>query len=298
MRFWLDPPSERWAALLLRDGFSVGDWAAGDEPFEGCVVDGRGLSPRDMSALRKCAGKIAAFDDHDVPTDGCDIVISPWGRTPAQRSAKPVLSGLGYALVDHRFSSLPLPDFAVLPARVLVACGYRDSPNATGRLLGSLSRLSAGGWCPTVIVALGAEAPNRDAVSASLVSFGKAAHLVEGADDMLRLVQECDLAIGAGGTSALERAAAGRPSVSVALNDGQVGLIAALADAGATVDAGHISSVKDADLDRTMWRLASDVRYRRALAQRARIAVDGQGAIRLAEALLSSVGMTPFRTSP
>jgi hypothetical protein len=60
--------------------------------------------------------------------------------------------------------------------------------------------------------------------------------------DMAKLMTEADLAVGAAGSSAYERAALGLPTVMVTLADNQRGICELFAEAGAASDAGRIDS--------------------------------------------------------
>ncbi len=251
----------------------------------GIVFDTRETPPAADMALSKSAAFVVAFDDHGAPLDSADVVISPWGRTATRSHAGTILTGLRYALVGDEFSRITPASIRKQPHHVFIAFGYRDSVNASGRVLQSLKRLETRGWSPDITVVLGGGAPHRRAVQALTTAFGDRGQFLEDVNDMTALLSACDLAIGAGGTAALERAAAGRPSISIALNQGQRGLITTLSTAKATVDGGRIDSLCDRDLDEMIWGLAQDASLRKALAQQSRASVDGRGAERIAATL-------------
>jgi spore coat polysaccharide biosynthesis predicted glycosyltransferase SpsG len=94
-----------------------------------------------------------------------------------------------------------------------------------------------------------------------------------------------DMAIGAGGTSALERACLGLPCIVIALADNQTGMIAALEDAGAIDFAGRLEQLSQDDLAKRIAAMASDADRRHRLSVAARALVDGRGAARVAAIL-------------
>ncbi len=93
-----------------------------------------------------------------------------------------------------------------------------------------------------------------------------------------------DLAIGAGGNSAWERACLGLPSVMIALADNQAAIVRALTESGAAI------GLLDPDAHATALRaalaaLAADPRRLVQMSERAYALVDGRGADRLAAIL-------------
>lgn len=284
VRFVLDREGEAWAADVSEAGHAVS--LDGDEPcspVDGVVLDHYDPAVANASRWRGIARRVIAFRDGGQPVPDVDLEIFPWAPQddgPANRS----LCGLDYALVDPVYVAIPDASIEPLPAHVLVAFGYRDSPDATTRVLNALARLGAR-WAPKITVVLGAHAPNLGRVEAACDRLGERARLVLEPPGLHDLISDCDFAVGAGGVSAMERAGAGRPSLTIALNALQVPVARALAQAGATADAGPLASLSDAKLDEALMSLAGDIDARVSMARAARRTIDGGGADRIARRL-------------
>ena len=284
VRFLLDAGGEAWASAITEARYAIsldGDWP--HTPVDGVVLDHYDPEVADATRWRAVARRVVAFRDGGQPVLGVDVEICPW----AKRGTGPTdgsLHGLDFAVVDPSYAAISNASIEPLPGRVLVAFGYRDSPNATTRVLEALDRLGAE-WSPTVTVALGANAPNLGSVETACDRLGARARLAVEPDGLQNLLSNCDFAVGAGGVSAAERAAGGRPSLTITLNEMQVPAAQALAAAGATADCGLLASLSDETLDAALMSLAKDTGARAAMARAGRRAVDGRGAERIAQRL-------------
>lgn len=279
--FVLDPGGTAWGERIAEAGFAWQVERGDDALLPAALIDSYepGLAER-WRARTRC---LAVMHDGAAPPAFPDLVIAPWLEGAC---ADPhVLAGIDYALVDPAYPACPPVAARPVAGHVLVSFGLRDSPGATGRVLAALTRLAVRDWLPEVTVVMGAQAPHRAAVEKAVCALGPRARLVVDAPGLAGLLGECDLAVGAGGVSAAERAAAGRPSLTVTIADNQRGVARLLADRGATVDMGSLAALADADLDEALWQLASDAARRTALAEAGRRAVDGEGARRVADAL-------------
>jgi RimJ/RimL family protein N-acetyltransferase len=98
--------------------------------------------------------------------------------------------------------------------------------------------------------------------------------------DMATLTHNADIAIGAGGMSALERCCLGVPSLLVTVAENQVGLAEALGRAGAVSMLGKLASLTVGELTRSLRDLAHDAPRRRLMGEAAREITDGLGAAR------------------
>jgi spore coat polysaccharide biosynthesis predicted glycosyltransferase SpsG len=104
--------------------------------------------------------------------------------------------------------------------------------------------------------------------------------------DMAQLTADADVAVGAGGSSVWERATVGLPSATVVLAENQRVMIEHMADAGFTrgLDAGARDF--EARLTQAWSLLVNDPALRWRLTERSAELCDGQGAGRVADAVL------------
>jgi RimJ/RimL family protein N-acetyltransferase len=157
--------------------------------------------------------------------------------------------------------------------------GMTDPANATLRVLEAIREARFEG---TVDVVLGAAAPHRAAVAAALPP-GARLHLDP--PDIPALIAEADLAIGAGGVSALERACLGLPSLLVVVAENQRAAIAGLVAAGAARPLGPLGALSPRGIVESISSLTGSPTAIAEMARAAARTCDGLGAVRTAIAL-------------
>ena len=241
------------------------------------------------TSCRSFASKILVLDDATGRNHDCDIVVDAAasneecyaGHVPAHAR---VLTGLAYALVRrsfvaHREMSLARRDGRQVQ-EILVSCGATDPGNATTAALESLDYVAKN---ISSIVVLSSRAPHVDTVRKQL--HGKA-RLLTDVQDMAELMTNADLAIGASGSTAYERAVVGLPSILVTVADNQRGIARRMTEGEAALDGGALDRGLVTRLRALVESLLSDPDLRRRLAQAASALVDGRGALRIALAIL------------
>jgi UDP-2,4-diacetamido-2,4,6-trideoxy-beta-L-altropyranose hydrolase len=239
-------------------------------------------------ACRSFARKILVLDDATGRDHDCDVLIDAAaagpeayaGHVPAHAR---VLAGPAYALmrrsfVLHRPAALARRDGRPVK-EILVSCGATDPTNVTSLVLDALDDVAHD---VTVTVVLSSRAPKVDDVRRRL--RGKARLLLD-ADNMADLMSYADLAIGAPGASAYERAVLGLPSILVTLADNQRGIARLMEEAGAAADGGVIDDGFAPRLGRIVERLLADGWARTRMAQAASALIDGRGAMMILKAV-------------
>ena len=153
--------------------------------------------------------------------------------------------------------------------------------------------LKALAGCPlpahaTLTVVLGAMAGTRDHVQALLSTLPWPSQLLVDVADMAGLLAAADLAIGAAGGSAWERCCLGLPSLLLVLADNQRPGTQALVAAGAALTLGGVADLPT-HLPAALQALqrASGAGQLQAMSTAAAAISDGQGAARVADALLA-----------
>jgi UDP-2,4-diacetamido-2,4,6-trideoxy-beta-L-altropyranose hydrolase len=257
------------------------------------VVDHYRVGAAEETRLQATRRKIVAIDDLADRRHACDLLLDPgYGRRREhyegliRRTAGACL-GPAYALVR--------PEFAAARQRAL---SRRANHGPAARALVALGMTDIGGVTERVVRAL---IPVLDDVRLDVVLGSEAASLaglriladndrrvrlwVDDAE-MATLTADADVAIGAGGSSVWERAVVGLPSATVILAENQRVMIEHMADAGFTrgLDAGAPDF--EARLVDVWTRLVSDAALRWRLTERSADLCDGQGAGRVAEAVL------------
>lgn len=279
--------NEDTAALLsaFNDG-AVEVWPEGawrEQPAV-AVVDNYALTAADERALAARGVKVAAMDDIGRVHD-CDLVIDPGlGRTAADYPGRTqVLAGPQYALLRPEFTETAPHRTG---GRVLVSLGLTDVGGITAYVLAKLA--TAEGWS-AIDVVLGSGAESLEYVREAAAHDPRIRLHVE-TKAMARLTAEADLAIGAGGGSVWERACLGLPTLLLILAENQRPMAQRLAAEGAVLALDVADPDFDAQFDAELAILLTDAELRASLSARSRGLCDGQGAARVARAILALAG--------
>ena len=204
--------------------------------------------------------------DHD-----CDLLLDAAasdpalyrGRVPAhaQLLLGPAYATLRPAFLARRSEALARRDGR--PVRnILVSLGATDPTNATCRVLDALEPVLGEA---AVTVVLSSRAPHLAEVQRRAQG---AITLMTDVADMADLMTKADLAIGAAGSSAYERAVLGLPTVMVTLADNQRGICGLFERAGAAANVGEVDGGFTERLQTAVSGLMTDATARQR---------DGQG---------------------
>lgn len=278
------------AYAVLLDADSALNWCT-RTPY--VVVDDYLRSAELEARLRPLSRRLLAIDDLADRRHDADLLLDPgYGRTAEDYEgllpeASVLLLGPRYALlrpdfVQRRAATLSRPT-PVSPSRIFISFGLSDVHGIAARATG----LVLGYDCHAHIdLAMASDAQSVPAAR-HLAQSQRRLTLHLDAMNVAELMGQCDLAIGAGGSSTWERMCLGRASLAVAVADNQRPLLRALETAGVLVAA---------DLDEPAFDLAFtsalstlwDQETRRALEARSAPLCDGKGAQRVTAALLGS----------
>jgi UDP-2,4-diacetamido-2,4,6-trideoxy-beta-L-altropyranose hydrolase len=217
--------------------------ALGDTCVDWLIVDHYALDIRWEKRLRTACRHLMVIDDLADRSHDCDVLLDQnlnrriedyAGLVPSYGK---VLVGPMFALLREEFAALREYSFArrATPklAHLLVSLGGVDKDNVTGRVLEALGHCALPTGC-RITVALGANAPWISDIRAQATRMS-ATDVVVGTNDIARLMADCDLAIGAAGTSAWERCCLGLPTLLMVLASNQSAGARALHEAGAAI---------------------------------------------------------------
>jgi RimJ/RimL family protein N-acetyltransferase len=166
----------------------------------------------------------------------------------------------------------------------VITCGGADPQNITGLVVGAIqaSNLSVR-W--TVIV--GAANVHGDSIKAACAGDPRFS-VIHHAPDLRTTLLSADLAVLAVGGTMWEAAATGLPAVVIGGTPIQDAVGAMAGSYGAHHYAGKVSALSRVALTEAVTALASDADCRRKMSSLGQTLIDGRGAERAAEALLSS----------
>jgi len=248
------------------------------------VIDHYGWSAAQESACRGWARRILVIDDLcDRPHD-CDLLLDmslPDDTAAAARRGRngTMLLGPGFALLRSAFARqrMRARARAIPPRRIFVNFGLMDEPNLAGQSVQALREAAFDG---AVNVVLGSQSPHLAGIQALGGRTGPAIRVHVEPDDLVALMADADLALGAAGGSAWERCSLGLPSIAVTAAANQERNARALASQGACelVRTG-------AELSRVLGRLLPDAAAMERMSLAAAAITDARGARRVALAL-------------
>jgi UDP-2,4-diacetamido-2,4,6-trideoxy-beta-L-altropyranose hydrolase len=252
------------------------------------VCDSYDIDAQLERTLADFCGSVIAIDDLANRPHACDLLVDsapgqPAGRYDAQvTSGTPLLLGPSYALLRAEFLSARMRTQKAWPApagSVLISLGATDPDNATQSVLDALDGL------PELIrltVVLGAGAPHVHSIRERLDRLRTPARLLSNVTDMAALLLEHTVAIGASGTSALERAALGMPQVLIETAANQRLVAKGLADSGAALAFGPAADVDMLALRGRVIDILTSKTLREGMSAAGRGLVDGRGVARVA----------------
>jgi UDP-2,4-diacetamido-2,4,6-trideoxy-beta-L-altropyranose hydrolase len=239
----------------------------------------------ERQAATRGALTVVVDDLANRPHD-CDLLIdinparSPSDYAPHTPGRTKLLLGTRYALLRSEFAQIRRVPDNTAPAqasRLVIAPGGADPTDVSTQLLEAVPRLEAAGLATTLIV--GRANPRQ----ATLTAHGRAlgADVVCDPADPVALMASADIAISGAGTTCLEFACLGVPTVALVLADNQRDVAKAIGDAGAArILDGAVVAARIAE---TVITIAADQNLRTRMSAAGRALVDGAGAARVAD---------------
>jgi UDP-2,4-diacetamido-2,4,6-trideoxy-beta-L-altropyranose hydrolase len=257
------------------------------------VVDHYEMGAAEERRLRGDGRRLAVIDDLANRAHDCELLVDPgYGRrlddySGLAPSAAPRLVGPTFALVRPEFGGARPRAMSRRAKhepvrRVLVSLGLTDLGGITQRVVTALAPVLGEARLEVVI---GAEAASLPGLR-ELAAADRRVRLWIDTQEMATLMADTDLCIGAGGSSVWERAVVGLPTVTLALADNQRPMIAQMDAAGITLGLDAAAPDFEHALQTAFNRLVDEADLRWRLAQRTADLCDGQGAVRVAEAVL------------
>ncbi|MEO4046302.1 UDP-2,4-diacetamido-2,4,6-trideoxy-beta-L-altropyranose hydrolase [Pseudomonas sp. CAU 1711] len=208
------------------------------------IVDHYALDIRWERHLRPFCQRLMVIDDLADRAHQCDLLLDQnLGRQATDYAGLvskecAVLVGPQYALLRPEFAALR--EYSLERRRqpklrsLLITMGGVDQPNATGKVLAALKRSAL----PDDIrldVVMGAKAPWLEEVKGISRDMPWPTEVLVNVTDMAQRMADCDLAIGAAGSTSWERCCMGVPALMAVLAENQAAIGCALQRAGAAI---------------------------------------------------------------
>jgi len=257
------------------------------------VVDHYALDIHWQRAVRARAGRILVIDDLADRAHDCDLLLDPsLGRVAADyEQLVPVdatmLLGPRFALLRPEFARLRADSLARRAApklrHLLITMGGVDKGNATGSVLEALNACELPADMRITVV-IGPHSPWQAEVQTQAGQMSIPTEVRVDVKDMARLMANCDLAIGAAGSTSWERCCLGLPTIQLVLADNQLECATGFVKLGAVAGVSALTKLR-AELPDLISAMHSD-RLRDMSARAARIC-DGSGTPVTTQFLLS-----------
>ena len=282
------PSVGSWTAEDIKSTLELADW-------NGCrtiLVDSHEVGEDYLAQLRSAGLFVIVRDDLALQPFSCQMLISgnaDAGQLPYHSSSGDTqfLLGPKYIVLRPEYQGLPTRNISASVHNVLVILGGADSKNLMPSILNLLDKIP-GDFAVTAVV--GPFFDNLTHIQAAAKNANRIISLIYCPDSVHDLMLEADLAISAAGQTLYELACTGCPSVAIKVASNQLGQMQAMERAGflqGSIDAG----------DRDCWdiigesaaHLLIDPTARQRLSTTGQQLVDGQGAQRVAEAIMQKL---------
>jgi len=215
-----------------------------NDPVDWIIIDHYALDYRWENAMRDKCQKMMCIDDLADRVHECDLLLDQnLGRTEDDyvelvSSRTKLLLGPQYALLRQEFADWRE---ASLKARkqpqlrhLLITMGGVDNDNLTEVILNTIDQVKPI-YLERITVILGPHAPWLDNVRKLASEMSASVTLLSGVNNMAELMAQCDLIIGAGGTTTWERCSLGIPTVLISLAENQKYISREVSKAGAAI---------------------------------------------------------------
>ena len=264
---WLTMPSVAPPDDLVR--------AALDLDLDAMVLDSYELDPAWAGGLRRAGVRVLCVVDGDTRGQDADLYLDQ--NLDAQPQSSRFLAGIDYVLLRDSVRRLrpdrPPPVDREIP-HVLCFFGGTDPAGAVPTVM-SLAAATGAPFAATVVAPRG--------LPPIPLAAGQSIEPIAPHPDLPQLMARADLVIGAAGSSTWELFCLGIPAAVTWVAANQRPGHDAVVAHGLAVGLGHITDLPSRA--GALHRLLTDRRLRGALAERGYATVDGNGRIRVADAL-------------
>lgn len=243
-----------------------------------------------MKSVKECCRLVYLDDLQEFNYPVHLIVNYDITANSAMYGNTPSLTGASYTPLREQFKAVPY-QVQEHVSNILISTGGSDNHNAAAQIFHTLNGSEAfAPYLGVCHILTGNMNPHKDDLYALSARYPQIA-LHENITEMAVLLSSCDLAFSAGGTTLFELCAVGVPSISFSISDEQYNCVHAFEQAGQIPYAGDVREGKPF-YDRLLAsgiQMAANLSRRTSLSAFMRQLVDGQGADRIADALVSGL---------
>lgn len=256
--------------------------------IDSLLVDSYMITESYMKALMK-ETVVTYFDELGMFGCGCQQLINGVLEPPDYSKApgKPLLGPM-YVSLRQEFTNLPTKEIRPTLEKILITSGGTDNFHFCSKFLEFFLRKPC--WEHVkVMVAVGELNPDAEILKQRYKDQPRV-QLHVNAKNMEQLMQDADYAVTAGGTTLYEICATGVAASCFAIADNQLEIAQSFDDRGLVSYAGDFRVDPEKTMDKILEQMsrAKDPGYRKDKADKLQKIVDGKGAWRIAQALISA----------
>jgi UDP-2,4-diacetamido-2,4,6-trideoxy-beta-L-altropyranose hydrolase len=289
---WLATTEQQDSQLCIEKLLSI--WPQGADVL---IVDHYRLTHHWHIELSPFCGKLVVIDDLCDKHYCCDVLVDQSiGRQASDyelRQLKPstLLTGISYALVPEAFQQQALYSNCHFPPKILlISLGATDANNLTGKVLTALENININDL--KVLVVLTSAAPFLTEVEKQINASQLDVELHIDVESMLPVLATTDVAIGASGTSVIERAIFGIPTILYVTADNQRFISEQLVNNNIVLGGETHHEFSESSLKDMLEQLISDQACFQALSSNSKTLCDGLGLERIAVYLLDNTKLS------
>ena len=262
------------------------------------IADHYAVDWRWTEALREGTKKVLIIDDLVDRLHDCDALLDQTYGATVHDYEKLVkgqfipMMGTEYTLLREEFKmlrsqSLKKRELKSSVERVLIAMGGMDLRDLTCDIIHALkNKRETKGL--TLDVVISSCSPYLTRIRDTAEKYqGVCLHV--DTDKMAELMFECDVAVGAGGTTTWERCALGLPAVCISTAQNQERLLKSVSEQEAIIYAGCWQSSGPTEIVEHLQPLIENQEIRYSVSSRAAILCDGNGASRVTEQMMTAL---------
>lgn len=296
VHFVIDTKGEYWLSRLENKGLTVeivnkSDNSKltlrDDRECLGVLVDDYAIAQNNLLEWKQRYGQLAVIDDFGDAPHFVDFVISPGlTKNTYDNDNHTIMCGSRYALLSPEYSKTAQPKECDKINTILLSFGFFDSKNCTEITLNTLNKI---GFHGIVKIAIGSNAIHLLNIKKRLSHYVFKTEVYVDVDGLYDLSSDVDLVIGAGGVSLLERMALGKPSITVVTAYNQMKQSQWAENVGATKLVDVSKEYFQENLQSVISNIMSSKAVRKNMSANGMAAIDGKGALRVSEVIMSNV---------
>jgi UDP-2,4-diacetamido-2,4,6-trideoxy-beta-L-altropyranose hydrolase len=251
------------------------------------IIDHYGIGEDWQKHLRPNVKKIFVIDDLANRAHICDLLLDQTYARSIKSYADFIpknchaLCGSSYALLRPEFAEARTQSLNKPPShrlRLLVFMGGSDPENLSTKVLSQLERTFSKTEVHCTLI-LGSQFRHHDKVRKITTQSSLDIDVLENIDNMAELMSQADLAIGAAGSSAWERACLGLPSIQLKIAENQQEIALQLSRNNAVICIDNLKQLPNV--------LAKAIKQTKKMSLLSASLVDGKGCQRVLDAMLN-----------